>query len=864
METNRELAVKLPLMGKSITLDALPGQDPAVQYGVVWDVCQQPGDGLGYIVRFSDPRTCNILAWMGRGGIVSECDRPIAFVMPGVPVLAVSHTADGATSGVVRVRRHGSDELVQACGFRDYFPNQMAFEPVHGKGAAGFATTDDLVRVLGDYATRKVGSRVFIAVSYLAFYLLPRLGGTMKQATGTISDVLRAFTSRPLPDAIDSLIFRVLEAQEDGDGQASGFERYAARMLQQAGAAELRQVMAHHEVRIARLSTTQLFWMRFADDVDDASREVLLSMESCLNRLAFIELGLKATGASTALADCRESRCAQEDMHAMERVADTARACVEASEEENPYCIYLPASPQRGGEWDVRTRFLRVCESLRLPFRLEYRFDCHADGGMLSVRFGLPPQRAFPNSYWDGAESRWESRADEVPALASCYALRLAALVAACAFGTSIGMRQVVVTGCAGSALGEPRLSMRFERMSFLNRALYRIDAGTVARIGSQRSCSPADVMVLLSLLAPIEAQVKLAEDGGMMPVEPLAVELPESRLPISEDRRYLPAPLAHLLHADTVRDLDTEATTDLNELDEVQTAIDDAAESRLLAIASLEEVVRRNPVRGLADPDDIVAAAEAALRGDAGLGSPGYEDEDEEGDPRLVRLVYFPNIISRCLADFVSRREDEIFEPVPGQAYLSRAALAKLYLESGDFDAAVSRIRECAALAPTSAGLLLENAQLLFAAQQPEYAIDLLRQALRVCVRQQMANVLYAHLGGAFWACGSYAEALAAFTLARRFEQGQTAFDQAILQLVQKLGMKEMPSVEAAVATLRPHGVVLAPTDQARHALLGVAVGFVDARMFELAWPLVGSIGIDVGNDVMAMMGEHLRRGLG
>ena len=83
MGVDEELEVKLPLMSRSVMLDALPGQDPAVQYGVIWDACQQPGDGLGYVVRFEDSRTCRILAWMGRGGVVSECDRPIAFVMPG-------------------------------------------------------------------------------------------------------------------------------------------------------------------------------------------------------------------------------------------------------------------------------------------------------------------------------------------------------------------------------------------------------------------------------------------------------------------------------------------------------------------------------------------------------------------------------------------------------------------------------------------------------------------------------------------------------------------------------------------------------------------------------------------------------------
>lgn len=862
MDLDRELEVKLPLMGKSIELEALPGQDPVVRYGIIWDVCQQPGDGLGYIVRFRDSRTCNILAWMGRGGVVHECDRPIAFVTPGVPVLAALRTGDDTPAGVVRVRRHGSDELVQKVGFREFFPSQVAFEPVQGKGTPGLASTADIERVVGPYAERRLGWRVFVAVCYLAFYLLPRLGSEMPTAQGTIGDVMRTFTAQPLPDAIDSLIFRVMEAQEDGEGPASGFERYAARMLEQAGSAELRQVATRHEIDVARLSTTRMFWIRFSSDVPPEDRAVLLSVESCMNRLALIGLGLMASGASTALADCRESRCALEDRNALTRIADRASRAIEASQDENPYCTYLPVHSMRGGEWDVRTRFMRACENLRVPFRLEYRFDCHADGGALHVRFGLPPHRAFPASWWSASESRWVDRSDEVPAIHSCYALRIAALVAACGFGTSIGMRQVVVTGCAEGPEGEPLLSLRFERMSFLNRALYRIEAGTVSRIGAKGTCTVADAKSLLELLAPMEAKACFDEVGWLLPVEPLELELPESRLPISEDRRFLPAHIAHLLHADRVCDLDVDANTDLRELDEVHTAVEDAAESRLLAIARLEEVVKRNPVQGLPDPDDIVAAAEAALRGDSAV--PGYDQIDEEGDARPVRLVYFPNLISRCLVETIARREDEVFESVPAQAYLARGALAKLYLESGDVNGAVSRAKECALLAPTSAGLLLEVAQLLLAAQQLEEAVDLLRQALKVCVRQQMAIVLYAHLAGAFWGLGKHREALAAFTLARRFEQGRSGFDQAILQLVQQLGMKEMPSVDSAAATMRAQGIPFAPTDEARHTVLNAAIGFTDARMLELAWPLIGSIGLDIGNDVMAMMGEHLRRGLG
>ena len=863
MDLDREFTVKLPLLGKSIELDALPGQDPTVRYGVVWDACQQPGDGFGYIVRFNESRDCNLLAWMTSTGVVHECDRPIAFVTPGVPVLATFRSAEGASTGVVRVRRHGSDELVTAAGFRDYFPNQVAFTPVEGKGP-GLTTEEDLEQVLGPFVGHRLGWRVFVAASYLAFYLLPRLASGARPATGTIGDVLRRFTAQPLPDVVDSLIFRVLEAQEATDVTASGFERYAARMLEQAGSSELRSIAARHEISVARLASTGLFWMRFDSEVTPEERAVLLSIESCLNRLALIELRLRAAGDSTTLAEVRESRCATEDRNAIARIADLAPAHMDASQDENPYCTYVPAVPARGGEWDVRTRFLQLCESLRLPFRLEYRFDCHADAGMLDVRIGLPLQRAFPDICWNTTESRWENCADEVPARATCYALRLAALVAACGFGTSLGMRQVVVTGCEGDPSGRPLLSMRFERISFLNRALYRIDMGTVSRIGRQGKYMPSDATVMLSLLAPMEAHVELAEDGGLQPVEALPLELGESRLPVSRDERYLPAPLAHLLHADRVRDLDVDANTDMHQLDEVHTAVEDAAESRLLAIACLEGVVERNPVKGLVDPSDIVAAAEAALQGDeTALPIPGYDKPDGEGGTRPVRIMYFPNLMTRCLVDAVSRREDEDFEPLPAQAYLARAALVKLYVESGDIDAAVARARECAALAPTSSGLLLELAQLMLAAKRSNEAIAFLRQALNTCVRQQMATAIYAHLAGAFWACGKLSEALAAFTFARGHEQGQTAFDQAILQLVQQLGVKEMPSMEQAASTLRAQGIPRAPRDEIRRDALSAAIGFTDARMLELAWPLVGSIGIDIGNDVMAMMGDHLRRGV-
>ena len=887
MSLDYEFEVHIPLTGKSIELDPLPGQDPTKRYGVVWDVCQQPDEGVGYVVEFHESRSCHLLAWIGKGGTVTECDRPIAFVTPGVPVLAVEHDkGDGAN--LVRARRHGSDELVTKVAYRSYFPGQYAFEALQAKASEGITDNADLTRVLGSYAGRRLAWRVFLAVSYLAFYLLPRLGSSVAAASGTIADVLRTFTAQPLPDAIDSLIFRVMEAQEGDETPSSGFERYAARMLQQAGSAELRQIATRHEIRVSRLSTTLMFWLRFPDDVTEEERAVLLSVEACLNRLELIEAGLRSQGESTALAAVGESRCALHDRRNLAGIADDAAVHFDASQEENPYCVYLPANPARGGEWDVRTRFLRTCERLRIPYRLEYRFDGDVEQGVLNVHFGVPAASAFPRSLWNENESRWEDHGSEQTARASLYALRLAALVASCAFGASLGIRTVLVTACAGSSTGTPVLSLAFERMSFLNRTLPHITSGAVARIGRDGNCATTHPAELLSLLAPKEARASFDGEGGLLPVEPLTATLSPSRLAMSDDQRTLPSFLAQLLHAQTVRDLDVEATTDLRELDEVQSAIEDAADSRLLAMARLEELAERNPLPDSEGKSGVVADAEAALRdGAAGLKRSGREADieadvdrvlamqndadafnfrvdDGGGASHVVRYAYFPNLMTRCAVGAIARDDNEEFRPVSAVVYRSRSALAKLYAESGDVDAAVARAYECSSLAPTSSGLQLELAQLMLVLNRPQDAITFLRQAIKVCARQQMATVLYTHLANAFWMGGDAESALAAFTLARGHAEGATPFDQAITQLAHSLKLKEVPSIERATSILLARNVPTAPSGTVRSLVVSAGVGFTDARMFELAWPLVGAMGIDIGNDVMAMMGEHLRVGLG
>ena len=53
-------------------------------------------------------------------------------------------------------------------------------------------------------------------------------------------------------------------------------------------------------------------------------------------------------------------------------------------------------------------RFAQACETMRLPFRMEYRFDADAAGGTVAVECSVPQPEAFPSTRWDGVRGAWE------------------------------------------------------------------------------------------------------------------------------------------------------------------------------------------------------------------------------------------------------------------------------------------------------------------------------------------------------------------------------------------------------------------------------------------------------------------------
>ena len=353
--------IKLPLFSKTSKLAAIPGQPEGVTYAVVWDACRDPEHGFGYVAELLPGRRARVLAWLGAGGKVYSCDRPLSSLAGLRPSLELAQWQDRKGQGAIRVPDpNGGGQPVIVGEYQTTWDKRYGFvNPTRDPGRF--------------FLTRNWELRYFLAVSWLTFVHIPQTQGVAAgTGGGRIGEVILDLLDGPLPDALDALIWRGTTQQ----GQTSGFERFAARQLVEAGAADVRAIAAEHNVTLVRLGSTSLFWLRFDDDVSPEQRATLLAVEAALNRLWFVEWAAGAADGGTGMLHAFDERfCAQAAQGALREISRNAGAVAQRERADNPYRTIRGAEGARGGIWDVSTRFVDTCERLKLPFRLEYRFD---------------------------------------------------------------------------------------------------------------------------------------------------------------------------------------------------------------------------------------------------------------------------------------------------------------------------------------------------------------------------------------------------------------------------------------------------------------------------------------------------------
>ena len=660
-------------------------------------------------------------------------------------------------------------------------------------------------------------------------------GSTADPSDKTTRDVLGEFITAPLPDAVDGLLFRVSMA--DGANPAPGFEAYAARLLSDAEAPTLRAIAVEHPVELRRLNTTELFWSVFDDSTISAgARGTILRIESVLDRLALISKLMEDGNGAVAATAYSEEQCSEADWRVLRSIADDAGDYLGAADRDNKLDTQYGTTGTRGGNWDLATRFAAACEAMVLPFRLEYRFVCDASTGTIVADVSTPAPDVFPKSRYDAAAGQWVDSTPRRADAAAAYGLRLAALIAAAAFGCSVGVTRVVINEKEGSIAGATVMSLEFGRIPFTMGTMAKIRSGEFASPESE--CNPG---LLFDMLHLQNRAIDLADDGTLRPVEPLAVELAVVRTPVAEDDRELSPELRDLLHADVVRDLDVMSEQNADLAARYRAIMDEKDDSLLLAVAQLEDIV--------AETSKATEEEEAAraLR-EAGV---------------TVKPLYCENVFARYLTSVVESDPTVRYQRLSDIGQAARSSLSRIYRDMGDLDAAEAQARVCIELAPTSAPAFNDLITCFAEGDHYDRIIEVTKDALRVAVTGNDISYIFYRLAFAYWQTGRLREALACYLrVPETSPMGEAALRERN-DLLSEMGNNVPGNDWDPTACLRTAGVPLAPLDDVMEVVGRALVLLCDQNMPLAAAPLASLVASTQRNDILHAVAASLRQGV-
>ena len=600
-----------------------------------------------------------------------------------------------------------------------------------------------------------------------------------------MSQLLERFTTLKLPDAIDAILLGV-DDLEQGSIDAA-LARYASRLLGQLGASRMRDIAVSHDVDAGRLGSTDLFWLRFnPDNIASEEYGYLLAAEGVMNRLRLVEEEVAARAPKDSLLhkgdQVTEGECALADLRTIEGIAQVAPKLSKGG--ANPLAEIAGAVCARGGEWDLRTRLALALESVRLPYRLVYQFDCNAREGIFRIDYTVPDASWMPRMRYQSQTGTWQDAESSQGQMAEDYALRLGAVVAAAAFGAGVGVRRLHLVAHPVHLAADSCLSLRVERVGFLTGIVSSIaegDAGWLARFGE-------------------------AFEGD----DPeLDEALAARHTNLSQDQRQLPADLRTMLLADEACELDVLSDMEGERWDAVREARQDHENGVLVsAVALLEDVVH----------------------------SAGDIDADGEGRFPL----YCSDAAARMLVREAAVSSSTRYFRYSDAAFAARSLLCDLYLEMGEPDRALQQAQAMIQIAPTSTAGYTDAAYALFELNRHPAAVDYLKKALALATQENSISWIYYRLAYALWQDGSLEEGLACYVMSAHhgFPRAEVLSEE-VGDLLAQMGRDETPTFPEALETLRSGNLELPWSNQTMRTLATAAMRLADEGFFSAAAPL-------------------------
>ena len=805
---------KLRFLDPKKRFPAMPEQPAGRSYGVVWKVFGEDPKESCYVVEFVGKSHISLLGYVSVSGEVYKVDRPVSEAsLPDEPDMQLVLDESNPSIGEIAVR--GSDGTIR--------PQAR----VNG-------SPEGTMREQSDHetwnSTRSLRYGEFMASMFLRYVIFAdsknvvantvdadRLDEGMKNVVDKIKlvklsepvEVLLGFDSTPLPDAIETLLYRI-----DHTDNPSGIERCAAALMGEVNLPRLRTIAAKTEMSLARIDRSKLFYLNFDRSLLDQDEiDTLLAIECRLNRLSGILERIGAGLGPVASSPSFEG-CSLFDLWHISKTTNDVPRLLETLSNDNPWAKPGTVACQPGGEWDVRTRFARIVEALNVVTRLDYTYRANVAEGIVLVRFGRTVVDAMPQREYDAQNDAWrEVDEPKRAAWATEHDARIALALAAACFASGARITRCYVQIAApDSEQGERTIAT----YSF-GRAAYLANCVPVAK---DLESMDMDDMPCKRMLEAYESDA------------PDAIEPAEVHARPRDDHRSLPPALRDLLLADTADEL------------EVMEDDDDPYVARVIELRERAKVDRASAFEGFSrlveELEAKCAVAELLATGPV---------QTQFCDNQLVRMV---------LPVMEEDRSVRILR-APDALYFAQHEICSFYAEQEDFERALPEVRRLYDLARSSMQSHFALINVLARLERFDEIIEVARHGLRIASDRPSIGYLFYRLAFAYWNCDQLELALACYRLVPRGEESGSNALEEMQGLMNEMGVNEPPTFEDAVETIRKAGLELPPVPAVTNQLADAAVQLVDNGFFFLARGCIFQMWRTMGNDELGSLNRSL-----
>lgn len=805
---------KLKFLDPKKRFPVMPEQPAGRSYGVVWKLFGDDPHESCYAVEFVGKSHVSLLGYVSVSGEVYKVDRPVSEApLPDDPDMQLVLDESDSSIGEIAVR--GADGTMR--------PRARVIGSPKGpmREQSGCETWNSARSLpYGEFMASMFLRYVIFADSENAIAATAdthRLDESMHNVVDKIKlvklpepvEVLLGFDSTPLPDAIETLLYRI-----DHTDNPSGIERYAAALMGEVNLPRLRTIAAKTEMSLARIDRSKLFYLNFDRSLLDQDEiDTLLAIECRLNRLSGILERIGAGLAPVASSPSFEG-CSLFDLWHISKTTNDVPRLLETLSSDNPWAKPGTVACQPGGEWDVRTRFARIVEALNVVTRLDYTYRVNVAEGIMLVQFGRSVVDAMPQREYDAQDDAWRELDEGAREIwAAEHDARVALTLAAACFAAGACITRCYVQIEAPDNERDVNIVATY---SFA-RAEYLADCVPVAK---DLESMDMDDMPCKRILEAYEATT------------PDMIEPAEVHARPRDDHRPLPPALRDLLLADTADEL------------EVMEEDGDPYVARVVELREQSKIDRAGAFEGFSrlaeELEAKCAVAELLATGPV---------QTQFCDNQLVRMV---------LPVMEEDRSVRILR-APDALYFAQHEICSFYAEQEDFERALPEVRRLYDLARSSMQSHFALINVLARLERFDEVIEVARHGLRIASDRPSIGYLFYRLAFAYWNCDQLELALACYRLVPRGEESGSSALEEMQGLMNEMGVNEPPTFDDAVETIRKAGLELPPVPAVTNQLADAAVQLVDNGFFFLARGCIFQMWRTMGNDELGSLNRSL-----